>query len=195
MKKDEFIEVYNDVLNEEECTNTIAYFEHVKKLNYVFNRQKAEKTPRHLKEDETCFLFEPDILVLSRTQPMLQPILKKFWECYNHYSEKYSIIEKSASHGILSMRLQKTKPGGGYHNWHYETEGGRLQCSRLLTFMIYLNTITAGGETEFIYQNTRVNSVAGRVVIWPAGFTHTHRGNQPIDEEKYAITGWVEFLE
>jgi hypothetical protein len=61
--------------------------------------------------------------------------------------------------------------------------------------MIYLNTIPIGGETEFLYQNTRVNPVEGRIVIWPAGFTHTHRGNQPIGKEKYAITGWVEFFE
>ena len=190
-----FIEVYDNVLTTEECTNIISYFEHMKKLNLVFDRRFHEKTPRHEKNDETCFLFAPDSIFIDRTHPILQTTLKKFWDCYNTYSEKYSILQKSATHGTNSMRLQKTKPGGGYHIWHYETQNGRLNSDRIITYIIYLNTISDGGETEFLYQNCRVKPVEGRVVIWPAGFTHTHRGNQPIGEEKYAITGWLNFFE
>ncbi len=195
MKTDNFIEVYDNVLSTEECKTIIEYFENMKKHDLVFDRREAEKTPRHEKDDETCFMFDPDCFLLDRTHPILQTALKKFWDCYKDYSEKYSIIQKSAPHGIISMRLQKTKPGGGYHIWHYETQNGRLWTGRFVTYMIYLNTIPIGGETEFLYQNTRVNPVEGRIVIWPAGFTHTHRGNQPIGKEKYAITGWVEFFE
>jgi len=193
--QDEFIEVYDNVMTAEECANIIAYFEHMKTLNLVFKRKVHEKNIRHEKDDETCFLFDPHTIFLDRTHPILENTLKKFWGCYKNYSEKYSILQKSATHGITSMRLQKTKPGEGYHIWHYETQNGRLNCNRILTFMIYLNTISDGGETEFLYQNCRVKPVEGRLVIWPAGFTHTHRGNQPIGKEKYAITGWVDFFE
>jgi quercetin dioxygenase-like cupin family protein len=47
-----------------------------------------------------------------------------------------------------------------------------------------------GGETEFLYQNRREEAVAGDVLIFPAGFTHTHRGNPPIGGHKYLITSW-----
>ena len=30
------------------------------------------------------------------------------------------------------------------------------------------------------------------MVIWPAGFTHCHRGNPPLDRDKYILTGWLE---
>jgi hypothetical protein len=36
----------------------------------------------------------------------------------------------------------------------------------------------------------RVTPVVGRTIIWPAGFTHMHRGNPPLEGEKMYITGW-----
>jgi hypothetical protein len=57
-----------------------------------------------------------------------------------------------------------------------------------------LNTVKEGGETEFLYYKKRINPIEGRLVIWPAGFTHTHRGNPPLSNDKYIITGWLEFM-
>ena len=64
-------------------------------------------------------------------------------------------------------------------------------CSYVL---IYLNDIEDGGETEFLYQGVRVPPVKGRLIVWPAGFTHVHRGNPPLKETKYAITGWINYV-
>jgi len=58
---------------------------------------------------------------------------------------------------------------------------------------LYLNDVEEGGETEFLYVKRRVSAKKGRFVLWPAGFTHTHRGNPPLSGEKYIMTGWVEF--
>jgi len=27
--------------------------------------------------------------------------------------------------------------------------------------------------------------------VWPAGFTHVHRGNPPLKNKKYVISGWL----
>jgi hypothetical protein len=59
--------------------------------------------------------------------------------------------------------------------------------------MLYLNDVEDGGETEFLYQRMRVKPKQGTLLIWPAGFTHTHRGNPPLSNNKYVITGWSEF--
>ena len=58
--------------------------------------------------------------------------------------------------------------------------------------MMYLNTVEEGGETEFLYLAKRFKPVRGRVLIWPAGFTHVHRGNPPLTGEKYIATSWLE---
>ena len=59
--------------------------------------------------------------------------------------------------------------------------------------MLYLNTLEedAAGETEFLYQRKRVRPVENTMVIWPAGYTHPHRGNVVHGTKpKYIITGW-----
>ena len=59
--------------------------------------------------------------------------------------------------------------------------------------MAYLNNVEEGGETEFLYQSRRIKPKQGTIVICPASFTHTHRGNPPLKGDKYMINGWIEF--
>ena len=61
---------------------------------------------------------------------------------------------------------------------------------RQFVCQLYLNDNFDGGETEFLYQNRREEAVAGDVIMFPAGFTHTHRGNPPIGNSKYIATSW-----
>jgi hypothetical protein len=77
------------------------------------------------------------------------------------------------------------------HNWHSENSNRHVQ-NRLLAYTLYLNDVDEGGETEFLYYHKRLKPKAGTLAIWPAGFAHTHRGNPPLSNEKYIITGWVE---
>ena len=89
-----------------------------------------------------------------------------------------------------SILIQKTQPGGGYHKFHCETGWWSIK-ERLLAWMIYLNDVEVGGETEFLYQKTRFKPRKNCALIWPGGFTHIHRGNQPISSDKYVLTGWI----
>ncbi len=95
------------------------------------------------------------------------------------------------------LTIQKYLKGiGGYPHWHSEVYPKDAACEplhRVLAFQFYLNDVPGGGETEFYYQEKKVQSKAGRMLIFPAGFTHTHRGNKPESNDKYIITSWVLF--
>jgi len=58
-----------------------------------------------------------------------------------------------------------------------------------------LNDVKEGGETEFLYQSVRVSPKKGTLVIWPAAFTHVHRGNPPLSGTKYIMTSWLEYCQ
>ena len=94
-----------------------------------------------------------------------------------------------------SINAQKYEQStGGYPHWHSEVFpelGNNEALHRILLFMFYLNDIQDGGETEFYYQQRSVSPRAGRMVVAPAYFTHTHRGNTPISDHKYILTSWV----
>jgi hypothetical protein len=89
------------------------------------------------------------------------------------------------------FKLHKVKKGGGYHLWHHEVENYEYN-NRVLAWMTYLKVPEEGGETEFLYQSKRIKPVVGTTLIWPAHFTHLHRGNPPLKGEKYYLTGWFE---
>ena len=96
-----------------------------------------------------------------------------------------------------AINIQKyEKNSGGYPYWHSETYP-QLQHNealhRVLLWMFYLNDVAEGGETDFYYQQQSVKPKAGRMVIAPAYFTHTHRGNAPISNNKYILTSWMLF--
>ena len=87
------------------------------------------------------------------------------------------------------IKFQHTPQSGGYHTWHYEAMG-LSYAHRVLTWMIYLNEDFEGGETEFLDQTRRIKPTTGTLLIWPAGFTHTHKGNLVLSGDKYILTGW-----
>ena len=58
---------------------------------------------------------------------------------------------------------------------------------------MYLNDIDEAGETEFLYQNKRFAPKKNRLLLWPADWSHTHRGNPPIgNTNKYILTTWIQ---
>jgi hypothetical protein len=52
-----------------------------------------------------------------------------------------------------------------------------------------------GGETEFLHQKWKVTPKKGLTLIWPAHFTHIHRGLPSYTTEKYVTTGWFDFFD
>lgn len=85
---------------------------------------------------------------------------------------------------------------GGYPYWHSEISpknGDHDNLHRVLLWSIYLNDGFGEGETEFFHQNRKVVPKTGALLIAPAGFTHTHRGNRPLGGHKYIATSWILF--
>jgi hypothetical protein len=110
-------------------------------------------------------------------------------QCVVRYGEKYFVTRQIRA-STKEVKLQKTPPRGGYHFWHCENFT-KDTSGRVLAWMIYLNDIPPGeGETEFIWQKRRFQPEAGTCLIWPAYFTHTHRGNPVYSTSKYIATGW-----
>jgi hypothetical protein len=117
-----------------------------------------------------------------------QTVNEHIQEALLSYGEIFESV-KTMNIRSISQKLQKTSVGGGYHVWHHE-QANIDTAIRVLTWTIYLNDVKEGGETEFLYQGMRVPAEEGKIVLFPASFTHTHRGNPPLSNEKYLVTGW-----
>ncbi|WP_295362008.1 2OG-Fe(II) oxygenase [Arenimonas sp.] len=119
-------------------------------------------------------------------------------------AEALAALDDAALDGIIKtifrpgrINLQRYRAGeGGYPYWHcelYPRDPGCDTLHRHLLWTIYLNDGFEAGETEFFHQRRKVAPRTGSLLIAPAAFTHTHRGNRPQGGDKYIATSWVLF--
>jgi len=188
----DFIGVFSDVYQDGFCEHLISEFERNKNLGAGTDRQNGEGANKHIKNDYQIFSNGKNInFEAFEDRNTIDLFFDGLQACFQQYSNEYSTL-KDGQINCNNMKMQKTSTGGGYHVWHGE-QGNGDQANRGLVYMLYLNTLPAeaNGETEFLYQQRRISPVENTMVIWPAAFTHSHRGN-PVygDNHKYIITGW-----
>ena len=117
---------------------------------------------------------------------------KYLHQCLNNYESKYEYVKGMERYTITeNMNIQHYKAGGGFKKWHFENTSIE-SMSRKLVFMTYLNDVENGG-TEFYYQGIKCPAKKGLTLIWPADWTHTHRGIIDESNEKMIITGWFSY--
>ena len=97
---------------------------------------------------------------------------------------------------LPSFNIQKYNPSEAYYGLHCENDGTTNESlARMGAWMIYLNDVTDGGGTEFPAQNKKFQSCAGDLLLWPAYWTHPHKGIPSPTQTKYIVTGWFTFYD
>jgi hypothetical protein len=186
----QFIGMYTDVYPDGFCDHMISEFDRVLFRGLCGNRQDEEGTAKTRKQDNFYFLnLRQHVLSSFNDEGALPVFMGGLQRCFDEYTAEYDSL-KDVSLQCTSVKMQKTIPGAGYHVWHAE-QGNGDASGRCLTYILYLNDIEEAGETEFLYQQLRIPPKKNSLVVWPAAFTHTHRGNVVHgNSSKYIITGW-----
>ena len=116
-------------------------------------------------------------------------------KAFSLYKQQYHYCNYDQNlYGLMtSPKIKRYKQGNSYSAYHYENTGHGATWHRHITFMTYLNDVSSGGETEFLYQNIKIKPEAGLTLFWPAQWTHTHKGHPANNDEKFIITGWFSY--
>lgn len=186
----DFIGTFDGFVSKEICEQLIEVFEKEQQhQKNIFNRKESEGVSSIYKNDLSMILNRD---TEGYQYELFGNFLNQFRECLNIYIKDTDYLDYTgiADLHFTTNKLQKTLPSGGYHLWHVEKLYNRM-CFRVLVYTVYLNDISAGGETEFLFQKTRISPKQGRVCIFPAHFPYVHRGNPPLDQAKYIITSWL----
>jgi len=134
------------------------------------------------------------ILTLGSAESSVQKYITELQRITERYKKAYPCVDKYSSWGLRErFNIQYYKPGGGYKTWHTENTGLH-NCHRHMVWMTYLNDVWIGGGTKFKHQRKTIWARKGKTVIWPAGWTHTHKGQIAPFEDKYVITGWYSWM-
>lgn len=176
------------IMEDEVCDDVIKYFEKNKKMQKqgIIGNGDVYK---EMKDSTDIPLNGADAL-----QPLLKPYFEELEFCLGKYKKEYIHSDKDQARYIVSgANIQKYKPGQGFKFWHYENTGHEPNgIRRHLVFMTYLNTCKKAG-TMFYYQDKTYECKKGLTLIWPAQWTHTHKGVVSNKETKYILTGWYSY--
>lgn len=187
----DFIGIYEDAMSKKRCQEVIDKMEfHMSTLPAEIRNGK-DQFPEAENGRKDYQIFANKIF-----GGISQDINQVLDVCIKAYADEFFILKDIGKITSDEIKLQKTPPRGGYHVWHCEHGPGRAHEGRVLAWTLYLNDIPDGeGETEFLWQGVRVKPKTGTVCIFPAAFTHTHRGNPVYSCDKYIATGWFCFNE
>ena len=189
----EHILLFQGFFSNEFCQDCIETFHLCEEKGLAFSRQDHVEGPSPLSiEDKAVPILNIPSSSLPRTTE-LQDIFHN--EIIPEFFNKYP-IQDQYRYGINigGAKLQKTEPSQGYHVWHMEHSGQMDSYRSICAWGLFLNDVEEGGELEFLYQSIRVQPRRGDLVLWPAGYTHQHRGNPPLKGTKYIYTGWLDTL-
>ena len=196
MKGENFIRVIDDAMTHEQCAKLIDGFHAVHDQGGSYSRQKTENVSKEVKSDTSINTY--DLLITNIFKPLQEQMMIMLNKHITAYVEDFETgmfchsVGEQFPMSQSGIKIQMTKPSEGYHVWHCENSG-LITKGRFLTWILYLNDIEEGGETELIHLSKRISPKTGRLVIFPAGWTHAHRGNPPLSNNKYIATGWMEY--
>ena len=183
----DFIGIYDDAVSVEFCDEVIDFFLSIDPEDRMVSEEIYGGASN--RRDASINLEE---YPQKRYAESISDIIMSYVELYKKKYYAYDHV-KHFDYTSVFFKVQQTEPQGGYHLWHCEVDSIN-NVARSLVWMIYLNDVPEGeGETEFLWQGLRVQPKAGTLLIWPAQFTHTHRGNPVYNCTKYISTGWIEY--
>ena len=179
-----FIGLYHDAASMDTCNNLIKYYDvQVNSRDDIILGENLMRNKAISRQDTSIFIDDYQSEISKSVTDVLQTTLYKYYKTF-FIIEPVNVVGQG-------IKLQKTAPRGGYHVWHCEADSEK-NSHRVLAWTLYLNDIPAGeGETEFIWQGIRIQPKQGTMCIFPAAFTHTHRGNPVYSQDKYIATGWL----
>jgi len=187
MKKSSLIGEYN--INKKVCDSLINFF----KKNSNYHRVGTVKYTKNFNEKKSTDL----VLDISLDFDEIKNYKNELFKCIEKYKKDYIYCDKNQSYwGIVeTFNIQKYKPKEGFFAFHYENVGNAVSIKRHLVFMTYLNNVPGEGGTEFFYQKKKFKAKKGKTLIWPAQWTHTHKGIISNKYTKYIATGWLSYID
>jgi len=161
-----FVMVEDDFLSQKECTSLIKKYK---------SKTNKETLKQHVSYCDYDITGEEDLHLKA------SKLIQK-------YRNKYPSINNTVDQwGMRKFKFKHFPPGYAFSGWHCEHD--LKYPDRILCMQVYLSDHNCG--TEFFDPNVTVMSKTGRAVIFPAFWTHLHRGQLcPEKKDRYLLANY-----
>jgi len=170
------------------CDAIVSYFE----LNV--DKQRRGRTDgglNHLIKKSVDITILPNEIKLPENG-VFKIYFEALFACYKDYLLQWPHLTSFANKvEIGSFNIQRYQAGEHFQQIHSE-RSSIATLHRIFAWMTYLNDVDDGGTTSFSHYDLEIQPRKGLTLIWPAEWTHAHKGNILHSGSKYIITGWVD---
>jgi hypothetical protein len=171
------------VVDKKICNNLLEWFVSNKHLQHQAMMKNPKTDKNHIDEKEKVAIQSwADGYAFSLIKESIDLALFKYKNNVG-YPKQYELVSKD-----YNVRIYPK--GKGLFNDHIDT-GTSQTFDRLLAFILYLNDVDEGGETEFLNTGRKIKPVEGKVLIFPCNYLFPHRGNIPVSGDKYIATSFL----
>ena len=141
------------------------------------------------------------LVAIDRSDPeafaLAEVILRGVNAALERYLQERPLLRACSPEQALFVNpifnLQRYAPGEGFKRWHCDwtiSDEATEPVHRVLAWILYCNSVEEAG-TEFHWQQHHEPAERGKLVIFPAGPSHIHRGRVSHDHSKTIATGWI----
>jgi hypothetical protein len=115
--------------------------------------------------------------------PLIHEMNRRVWQELDLYAKEYdfgfSLVED-----VSVQRYQV----GDYYKAHVDSD---INAPRIVSAVLYLNTVPIGGETRFTLFDYAVKPIEGRLAIFPSNYAYRHEALPPKKGVKIAAAYWA----
>lgn len=183
IKLNDFIHVYDNVLDSSTCNSLIEVFES--------NVDKHERIENSNKPNFTQFNLTENSKITKKTEQIHNLLLSKIFQYKKKYYEFVDPRCFPLEHAFEQFRIKRyLNDGNDMFDTHVDVTDHE-SSRRFLSFLLYLNDVDDGGET--IFEGMVIKPKVGSMVVFPPLWMFPHIGTSPVSNTKYIISTYLHY--
>lgn len=180
--KDKYIKIYDNVLDQAQC------------LHYISLIEKGERKPgRHVGKDGNPTIDKEvkdseDVCFTTEYPEDTNDLLRITGDLINRYEKDVETHVPAAYTETFRGRVYRENIG--HFRSHIDVSSG-ITYGRTITILFFLNNIEKGGKLYFENQDIIIDTIAGRVVMFPPYWLYRHQASKSLEGDRYILRTFV----
>lgn len=176
----DYIKVYDDILDKEACDNIIAKFEISEQLAKV--------------ESDIYKFHQLNITQKEDWKDTSEMLASLSYSAATAYFNDIEVPVVPQLEGFEEIRIKRYQPGENERFDVHVDVGDQRTSKRFLVIFCYLNDVEEGGETTFPTLGINIKPKAGRVLMFPPMWMFPHEAKAPISNNKYIVGTYLHYV-
>lgn len=176
----DYIKVYDDILDKETCDNIIKKFEASEQLTKV--------------ESDIYKFHQLNITQSEDWKEISEMLAGLSYSAATAYFNDVEVPVVPQLEGFEEIRIKRYQPGENERFDVHVDAGDQRTSKRFLVIFCYLNDVEEGGETSFPTLGINIKPKTGRVLMFPPMWMFPHEAKVPVSNNKYIVGTYLHFI-